>query len=158
MTHSQVSRLLDAFVDGTLKAAEQEAVERHTASCPRCAGDLAKAERTLSLLREPPPVRIPHGFARRVMDGVYEQALRAPRAEETDTAETTRVYRRLGYSFMVTAGVLALTLTVPRLAYPRLVDPTGVQSGGTTIVKGLMEGAAHSVRGALGEAEGGITR
>jgi anti-sigma factor RsiW len=158
MMHSQVNRLLDAFLDDTLTPAERDDVERHVASCPRCSANLAHARRTLRLLRAAPPVGVPQGFARRVMDGVYAQALRGAGSEETRAMETTKVYRRLGYSFMVTAGVLALTLAVPRLAYPRLVDPAGVQTGGEMIVKGLMDGAAHSVRGALGENEGGMTK
>ena len=103
--------------------------------------------------------------------GVYQQALHgtpAPAAsgrtaEQADApaARAARAYRRMGLSFLLTAGVLALSLLVPRIAYPAIVGREGTQiaQGSSSVVRGLLSGADHTVRGALGESgTGGNTR
>jgi anti-sigma factor RsiW len=160
MTHTRVDRLLDAFADGRLDARRQRAVEAHLGRCGRCAARLEAARRLTAALAASTPLPAPAGFARQVMDAVYAEALRpAPaRAEEVRRAQAARVYRRLGFSFVVTAGILAVTLAVPRLAYPRLIDAAGAARGGDAVVKSVISGAAQSVRGALGESQGGMSR
>jgi anti-sigma factor RsiW len=161
----EVWPLVDAYVDGVLEEVQAAELERHAPGCARCTSAVARARGLKRALEAPAPVRAPAGFAGRVMDAVYREALRGAPGEAAAepsapprTGVPARVYRRLGYSCVVTAAVLAVTLAVPRLAYTGLVDQAGVQAGGASIVQNVMAGAAESVRGALGETGGGATR
>ncbi len=170
MRCAEVDRLVDAFVDGRLAAALASQLEEHARGCSRCGLSLARARGIREAFASAAPITAPEGFADRVMARVYRQALggapaipadaNAARAE-TGKASAGRTYRRLGFSFMLTAGVLAASLLVPRAAYPRLLGSsgTGIARGSTALVQTVMAGAGDTVRGALGEeGRGGNTR
>ena len=168
MRCAQVEKLVDALVDGRLAAPIAIAVQEHAAGCERCTRSISLAGGMRVAFREVPAVRAPAGFARKVMAGVYQQTLQGmplsasggPAAEHAATS-VARAYRRMGLSFLLTAGVLALSLLVPRIAYPAIVGRQGTQiaQGSASVVRGLLSGADHTVRGALGESgTGGDTR
>jgi anti-sigma factor RsiW len=163
-----VERLIEGYVDGTLVGAASARVAAHAAGCARCDGRIEAARRLQAVLAAEPPVRAPRGFTERVMDAVYRQALAGPAGAESTQAETaapapaarpapSRMYRRLGLSFVLTAGVLAVSLLVPRLAYPTLVGRGGstlhAEVVGGAAVKGALAGADNAVRGILRERE-----
>jgi anti-sigma factor RsiW len=171
MKCAQVERLVDALVDGRLPAEQATAVQEHAAGCHRCAARIRQARAIREALSSTRSVRAPYGFAERVMAGVYEQALRgAPSAADRarpvrravgSEARAARAYRRMGISFLLTAGVLAISLLIPRIAYTGIVGRQGTQiaQGSVSVVRGLLSGADHTVRGALGESgTGGNTR
>jgi anti-sigma factor RsiW len=167
MRCSRVNRLVDAYVDGRLAAPQVSALERHVEGCARCRETVALARGINATLASKAPIRAPVGFGDRVMAGVYRQAIAGlPRsagtAAEVEVEENRgAAYRRLGVSFMLTAGVLALSLLVPRLAYPRLLESAGAEiaRGGASVVRGAMTDAGDTVRGALGESiRGGDSR
>jgi len=107
-------------------------------------------------------VRAPHGFASRVMDLVYKESLAGgrlstggddPRAWPRLTV--SRLYRRVGWSFMLTAAVLAVSLLIPHGAYPTLIRAAGAEAalgaGPSAAVQGALVGAGEAVQGALGQ-------
>ncbi|MGA2379915.1 MAG: hypothetical protein ABSG85_11475 [Spirochaetia bacterium] len=117
--------------------------------------------------------RAPHGFAQRVMNAVYRESLAARplpaaalpgRAAAPGTTfghtvsrshpTASRMYRRIGLSFLLTAAVLAASLLVPHGAYPMLIG-SGVEAvlgaGPSEAVQNALLGAGHAVQGALGE-------
>lgn len=113
-------------------------------------------------------VHAPHGFARRVMDGVYRESLAARAlpvrpasrghilagAVRSSRPTVARMYRRLGLSFMFTAAVLAASLLVPHGAYPTLIgggSDSALGAGPSHAVQRALVGAGHAVQGALGE-------
>jgi hypothetical protein len=112
-------------------------------------------------------VRAPRGFAQGVMNAVYREALAGRslpggaeaarvRAEGVvERATVSRMYRRLGVSFMLTAAVLAVSLLIPRGAYTSLIGSGGpndaLGSAPSAAVRGALTGAGHAVQGALGE-------
>jgi hypothetical protein len=112
-----------------------------------------------------PPVRAPRGFAQRVMSEVYREALAARAAPQKSAersaaaataaaAPSSRLYRRLALSFMITAAVLMVSLLVPRGAYPGLIGAAAGKAlgpGPTSAVQTALTGAAVAVQGALGE-------
>ncbi len=107
-----------------------------------------------------PAVRTPHGFAQRVMNEVYREAVAGrPAAAEAvrDTPvspRAARLYRRLALSFMVTAAVLAVSLLVPRGSYASLIGAAAGKAlgpGPSSAVQTALSGAADAVQGALGE-------
>jgi anti-sigma factor RsiW len=171
MKCAQVERLVDALVDGRLAGGQRAAVEEHAAGCERCTRSIRRAREIREAFRVSPAVRAPAGFAERVMARVYQQALRevplsADRARAGEqgvaaAARAARAYRRMGLSFLLTAGVLAVSLLIPRIAYPAIVGRQGTQiaQGSESVVRGLLSGAEHTDRGALGESgTGGDTR
>ncbi len=67
----------------------------------------------------------------------------------------SRLYGRLGWSFMVTAVVLAASLLIPHGAYPALIGSAGGEAtlgaAPSAAVQGALEGAGNAVQSALGE-------
>lgn len=125
------------------------------------AGDV---DRRLEVLLEKArgKVRAPRGFANRVMDAVYKEALSgAPRRPGVQAQQpwrdpaSSRLYRRIGWSLMVTAAVLAVSLLVPHGAYPTLVGAGSAEAalgaGPSAVVQQALSGAGEAVQGALGE-------
>jgi hypothetical protein len=102
-------------------------------------------------------VRAPHGFTQKVMDAVYREALAGhtfPEESVVSRPTVSRMYRRLGVSFMLTAAVLAVSLLIPHGGYPTLIrsglnDSLG--DGPSAAVQSALIGAGHAVQGALGE-------
>lgn len=106
------------------------------------------------------PVRAPRGFAQRVMNEVYREAVagRPAAAEAAPGApvplRVSRLYRRVGLSFMITAAVLAVSLLVPRGSYGSLIEAAAGKAlgpGPSNAVETALSGAASAVQGALGE-------
>jgi anti-sigma factor RsiW len=177
MRCAQVERLVDVFVDGRLAGQQAAAIEEHASGCVRCAESIRLARGIREALHADPALKAPRGFSDRVMAGVYRQALqglprpeaavaqgaRGPRghAEAASRGAAAKVYRRLGLSFLLTAGVLAVSLLVPRIAYPTLLGRQGavIDRESRSAVRGLLMEADSAVRGALGEPNtGGIDR
>ena len=99
-------------------------------------------------------VRAPRGFSNRVMDVVYKESLAGPSQLAEATARragphlaVSRLYRRLAWSFILTAAVLAVSLVIPHGAYPSLI-----RSGGAgVLVQNALVSAGEAVQGAFGE-------
>ena len=165
MRCAQVGALVERYVDGALDAALAARVSAHAATCPRCAARVQAAKGLRDVLAAAPPVRAPRGFAAQVMDAVYREALVGGRAGEARQAGAAReapaaggrspapMYRRLGLSFLLTAGVLAASLLVPRVAYPSLAGKgeAGLSHGSSVVVQSALDGAETAVRGILRE-------
>ncbi len=169
MRCAQVDRHVERFVDGALVTSLAERIEAHVRSCTRCAARIDAARALLKGFRAPPD-RAPPGFAARVMDAVYREALAGgPRraVSESPRAFPSRmpalIYRRLGLSFVLTAGVLAASLFIPRAAYPGLLGTGSVAAvlsrESSVAVRDALNGADSAVRGILREqADGGSVR
>jgi len=177
MRCAQVDRRVERFVDGALDFRLARQIEAHLRSCRRCSARVDAARALLNGL-DSSADRAPPGFAARVMDTVYREALAggprpsAPESQETSRARLpARIYRRLGLSLVLTAGVLAASLFVPRAAYPGLLGSGSAAAGlswesGATVPRGFgavvqsaLNGADSVVRGILREqANGGSVR
>ena len=165
MRCAQVDRHVERFVEGAVDAALALRIETHVRSCSRCTARLATARAVLMGLTAPLD-RAPPGFASRVMDAVYREALagsaRKGRSENREVLQSrmpARIYRRLGLSFVLTAGVLAVSLFIPRVAYPGLLG-TGFRAAAfsrdsSDAVRGALNGADSAVRGILHEQTNG---
>jgi anti-sigma factor RsiW len=171
-----VGGLIDRYVDGRLDQRASRAVERHLASCARCARR-AEAARALSAsLAQETAIRAPAGLAERIMNSVYREALRGRPAAEGGAERAVSAispagaaslgrslvpaasYRRLGLSFLAAAAILAASLFVPSMAYSRLIRTEKVAvdlaPGRASIVKNVLDGAGIAARGALHPASG----
>jgi anti-sigma factor RsiW len=161
MRHAQVDSLIDRLVVGACSPAEARAVASHAIGCARCTVRIATARRLSTALGSAPVLRAPPGFAAKVMNQVYRQALAGqPAAEEAPGARRrslSTMYRRVAFSFMVTAFVLMASLVIPRAAYTSLIAARGADAGvgGSTAVQGVLQSADKAVRGILGEQQVG---
>ncbi len=165
MRCAQAGPLVERYVDGVLDPGLARAIRDHAVTCTRCARRIEAARAVRDILASEPALRAPRGFADSVMDAVYREALAGPQAgarEERETrplltAGSARTYRRLGLSFLLTAGVLAASLLVPRIAYPTLFGAaeTGLSRDSGAVVRGAMNGAETMVRDILREQENG---
>ena len=159
MRCAQVEPLVERYVDGVLQEAQASQVRAHAATCARCRARIETARSVAGILAAQPAIHAPRGFASRVMDAVYREALvdgRLP-AERVGAgapgAAPSRTYRRLGMSFLLTAGVLAASLLIPKVAYPSIVErgESGLSRGSVVIVRSALDGAETAVRGILRE-------
>lgn len=168
MRCAQVDRLVELFVDGALEDSQLRKIEAHALSCPRCTGRIRTARGVVESFTAPRE-RAPSGFTARVMDAVYREALAGrpgPVFREKRPAGSSgvpaRMYRRLGLSLLLTAGVLTASLFVPRAAYPGLLGvdfAAGFSREGNAAVRDALNGADTAVRGILREhAQGGSVR
>jgi anti-sigma factor RsiW len=150
MRCARVEPLVERYVDGSLDAPRAREIDAHAGSCARCTSRIETARRIAAAFAAAPRVRAPRGFADKVMDAVYRQALaNRPRVAPP------RFYRKLGLSFVLTAGVLAVSLFIPRAAYSTLVgaDISGAAFSreNTVAVKSALDGADNAVRAILRE-------
>ena len=168
MRCARAESLIERYLDGALGSALAQELEAHVRGCARCTASVEAAKRLAEQLAAEPEVRAPHGFAARVMDAVYRQALagepRSARAEQSGPARIPApVYRRLGFSFLVAAGVLAISLLIPRVSYPTLVGTGNAAAafadGSAGFVRTALNRADDAIQGILGEQpNGGTTR
>jgi Putative zinc-finger len=107
MTHPE--ELLVGYVDGTLSAKERAAVEAHMAECARCSGEVPLAAGARSALRSLATVAAPVGVASRAL-----KEAQGPR-RSSDDGGTPRWYRVGGIVAAAAAGLLVLTLVLPRI-------------------------------------------
>jgi anti-sigma factor RsiW len=160
MRCAQVVSLVERYVDGALGAGQAARISAHEATCPRCAAQVQAAKELRDVLAAQPPIRAPRGFVSLVMDAVYREALAGSRAGVAQDGRSSAggctpapMYRRLGLSFLLTAGVLAASLLVPRVAYPSLVGKgdAGLSHGSNVVVQSALDGAETAVRAILRE-------
>jgi anti-sigma factor RsiW len=159
MRCAQVGLLVERYVDGALDPGQASEVSAHAMTCAGCRARIDAARSLAGFLSARPVVQAPRGFATRVMDAVYREALvdgrlRVERnVSGPAAAAPSRMYQRLGLSFLLTAGVLAATLLIPRLAYPALAErgESGLSRGSVVVVRSALDGAESAVRGILRE-------
>ena len=128
MRCAQVDRRVELFVDGALDNPLARQIEQHLRSCGRCSARVDAARALLTGFMAPAD-RAPPGFAARVMDAVYREALSGGQQTRPARLPVQRIYRRLGLSFVLTAGVLAASLFVPGAAYPGLLGAGSAAAG-----------------------------
>jgi anti-sigma factor RsiW len=169
MTCTHVQPLVERFVDGALEPVIARSIEAHARSCARCAARIDAARSLLAAFSAAPAVPAPQGLFQKVMDGVYRQGLAPSPASGTVTGAAgtgaaaggvlaARFYRRLGLSLVLTAGVLGVSLLIPRAASISLAGTGGstvISRQSSIVVKSALDGAGSTVRGILGESPRG---
>lgn len=124
----------------------------------RLAGDAAREKE----------IRAPAGLLDRVMEAVYRESLRGSPALE-EPAAAARAYRRIGWSFVLSAALVAAALVAPSGFLPAAMRTDGVEralgAGEQSVVRNVLTGADAVVRAAIRPAtapasatRGGISR
>jgi anti-sigma factor RsiW len=106
MTHPE--ELLAGYVDGTLSAKEQAAVDTHVAECPRCSREVMLAAGARSALGSLVEVPAPPGIASKALE-------EAGAVRRSAGGGTPRWYRVGGIVAAAAAGLLVLTLVLPHI-------------------------------------------
>ena len=106
MTHPE--ELLAGYVDGTLSAKDQAAVDTHVAECPRCSREVMLAADARSALRSLAEVPAPPGIASKALE-------EAGAVRRSAGGGTPRWYRVGGIVAAAAAGLLVLTLVLPHI-------------------------------------------
>jgi len=125
------ARCLTAYADGELPPGKRRAVERHLATCPRCAAELDSIRASDRILRKAaPPAVAPERWTtfRRdldmALDAVDREARRRARVPETRAVDPVR---RRGLAVAVTCAALVFAV----VAFgPRGMLPLGPWGGG----------------------------
>lgn len=148
-----VDRLIERYVDDSLPGRLAERLEEHLRSCDRCARRFAEARAVDAAFRATTRMHAPESLVSRVMNEVYREAVvRRGAAGRTPTAAP--LYRRLGYSFVMTAALLVASLFVPRIAYPNLLHSgllsASLGEGKPAAVAQFVEDAGQGVGAVIG--------
>ena len=114
--------------------------------------DRAVHERiALSAAREP-RVQAPEGLLDGVMQAVYRESLRGFTALE-EPAAAARTYRRIGWSFVLSAALVTAVLIAPTgmLRAPQWSDGVArvLRADERSVVRNVLAGVDRAVRGAL---------
>jgi len=170
VNHHRAGRLLSAYVDSELTAAETRAVQEHLLDCAACRNAYENLRATRELLAGLPPAEPPAEFwpairgpvlrARSVVAGGPEDGLRAAWAFARERLRSWIVVRRPGWALAAVLVMLALAAlplvkgTVDRLHATEIgvdlyVHDHALQMGGTPLVDrayvGLVAGDAELV-------------
>jgi hypothetical protein len=116
------------------------------------AADRAVHDRIAAAAAREGAIRAPDGLLDSVMRAVYRESLRgSPGLEEP--AAAARAYRRIGWSFVLSAALVAAALLVPSGLLPAGARADGVarvlRAGEQSVVRNVLSGAEAVVRGAL---------
>lgn len=123
MRCGRVDRLVERYVDGRLPDGLARAVAAHLDGCERCTERVEAARAVVAAFRGLDAGRAPDTLSSRIMEAVDREEA-ALRGQPGGTRSAAPIYRRLGYSFVATAALLAASLLVPHLAYPNLLHPS----------------------------------
>lgn len=122
--------LLEDQAEGLLSGREAEEVAAHVRDCVACRRSLEERRRFLDACRSLPPLALPSGFTR----GVLEKAFPRPRRK-----------RRL-WPYLA-AGTASLALATVLLVASGVCDlPTLMTSSGKLVWRGLQEGASFGAK------------
>jgi len=121
-----------AIVDGVLPKRIAACVQEHIHACALCAARQKTVQRIHESLVVRPEVHLPEGFSVRVMNAVHEY-VHTNQIKLAGAAKPLWLYRRLGYSFVLSAAMLVAGLFIPAFSYTRLMpnDCACVQQQGT---------------------------
>jgi len=153
MRCGRADRLIERYIDGKLPAGLAGELTEHLDRCERCATRLEEARAVETAFRGSPAVRAPEALFARIMDAVYrEEAVR--RRQVAPSRGAAPIYRRLGYSFVATAALLAASLFIPRIAYPELLHSQllaeGLRTGNPAAVARLVQDAGQGFGAVIG--------
>ena len=173
MRCARVDSLLDRLVDGALKRAWRAGSPRMSLLADAARSALRRQEALPMSWHPSPrpglPGALPKGSCGRSTNGRWLGDPCPADVSAEREAQRSGFYRRLGLSFMLSAGLLAVSLLVPRASYPTIIGSRAasaeLSASGPSIVKDVLAGAGRAVQGALGETadarsgtEGGIPR
>ena len=102
------------YTENKLEAADRALLEQHTAVCRYCRDELQLIRRLQGERLHQMPTKAPEGFTDSVMAALNRlPPERRPHQAGSPDDRWKLVYRRLGYSLILTAGIIMFSLLVP---------------------------------------------
>lgn len=140
--------LMNRYLGNKLDAHEMAFFEAHLSVCKSCSSSL---DITTALLKEQGlqlSVKAPEGFTRSVMSKIY--SLNTAYSEASGQGHRSTAYRRLGFSLVLTAGIVMFTLLIPVFrGYPGAISTPAPQDGNTSGYTEVFSGFDYGVKGIL---------
>lgn len=114
----QAIDLLEPYMDGKLDTAPTEQVREHLASCSECSSEWSVRKELGDFMKSGGTVKAPEGFTDQVMAAIQATEPIYP-ISKSGVAEAFQavVFRRLGYSMLLAAAVMLLTINLPFTRY-----------------------------------------
>lgn len=110
----EASGLMHRYVEDKLVSRDRALLEEHTAQCNHCKGELQIIRRLQDERPHQMTVKAPEGFTDNVMAALNRlPPERRPYVAGSPDDRWKMVYRRLGYSLILTAGIIMFSLLVP---------------------------------------------
>jgi anti-sigma factor RsiW len=125
----EASELMDRYIEDKLEEADKALLERHTAGCRQCRSELELLMRLRDeRLRQ--RIKAPGDFTDNIMALLYRlPPEKRPGSGGVPEDRWRPVYRRLGYSLILTAGIIMFSLLVPGAGIQPEAISVRVQSG-----------------------------
>jgi hypothetical protein len=112
----KVKKILPLYFDRNITPELQEQIEAHIASCPKCAKEKARWEKTVGLLRSTKPIPLPEGTGKRLHDRLVEYTSREKTSEQVKGPSGFR----LPVPFLSGAAMTAILIIAGTLFYQKL--------------------------------------
>lgn len=145
-------KLMDKYIEDTLDKYISSQFEEHIRTCKACKTELAI---TRSLHKERSiynKIKAPEGFTGKVMASIYNlEPQKRPLPSGKNEEMWRSVYRRLGFSLILTAGVLIFSLLIPTVNnYPSAISgntQSGSAVGESSGLRGVFTDIDYGIRG-----------
>lgn len=114
MKCSEASRLLDEYLFNRLDCDKVRLLEEHIGSCIRCRHDMLFRKSLASDCNDIWNFKAPAGTEDSVLNAVYRlEADRKSIGKNIPRKDAGLIYRRLGYSLVLSAGIILFSLFMP---------------------------------------------
>jgi anti-sigma factor RsiW len=124
----QVFDLLDSYIDEGLDPMSTSLVREHLGSCSQCSNEWNLRRELGYLMKNGSPVKAPEGFTEQVMAAIQGMAVQySGNLRMGMEASYNAIYRRLGYSMLLAAAVMLLTISLPYGKYNVMFNPVNEQ-------------------------------
>ena len=138
--------MIDKYLKNKLNAREIALFEDHLAVCKGCSSSLGITEALLKEQGEQLSVKAPEGFTESVMSGIH--SLKAAHPVASKQTGWSTAYRRLGFSLVITAGIVMFTLLIPSFGgYPGAISTPAPQDDNTSGYIDVFTGFDTGVKG-----------
>lgn len=153
MNCRKAAGLLHEYISNKLEDMDRLSLEQHLGACRNCRNELELTRRLEAEQYRQKAVKAPGNFTDNVMEALYRLPPEKRPLRVQDPADRWKlVYRRLGYSLILTAGIIMFSLFLPvAQIHPESISgkvQSSVESSGTTF-KSIITGIDNGMMGVL---------
>lgn len=141
--------LINRYLKDKLDTREMVSFKDHLAICKSCSSSLKIAKALLEEQGLQPAVKAPGGFTEDVMSAVFSlEADKKAHPTEYDQKGWSMAYRRLGFSLVLTAGIIVFSFLVPAFrGYSGVISTPAPQNDNTSGYIDVFTGLDSGVKG-----------
>lgn len=151
MNCREASDLMHRYMESKLSETDSALLEQHTAGCKHCRNELELLRRLYGEQLQQKHIKAPGDFTDNVMAALYKlPPERRPHKAAAPDDRWKLVYRRMGYSLILTAGIIMFSLLLPVTG----IHPDAISGR----VQSSVESPDTSFEGLLTNIDNGILR